>query len=423
MTDDPTLAYNSSTNPYTQVSGAFPTAISLNMTDAGLSGWIASGVTIYYRARVVTVSGSVSTNAAQTQQFTMTTYNPQVITFNAISDINYGDSAPTISPTSDSGMTITYSSTTPDICTISTLGVITILKVGTCTITADQPGGLKGGTSTYYEAAEQKVQSFIVNPKAITITAAAKSKSYGDLDPGLTYSITAGALVGSDTLTGTLSRAAGESVGTYLISQNTLSPGNNYTVTYQSANLTINLKQITVTAAAKTKQYGATDPALTYSSTPALKAGDTFTGTITRTSGENVGDYSILIGTLALPAGYQLIYVGETLTVTAKPLTITADNKSKNAGDSTPSFTYQVSGLVGSNAVGSVTMNFSSGSYPSSTSVPTADGSFTITPSAAVFSNGLASNYNITYATGTYTITSLQSQTLTWTTIGNKTYA
>jgi hypothetical protein len=153
-----------------------------------------------------------------------------------------------------------------------------------------------------------------------------------------------------------------------------------------------------------------------------LLAGDTFTGTLSRNSGQNVGLYSINQNTLALPAGYQLIYVGDTLTVTAKPLTITADNKSKNAGGSTPTFTFHSAGLSGSDAVGSVTYNFSSGSYSSSTTPPTTDGAYTITPSAAVFSTGSASNYTITYETATYTITSLQNQILTWTTIGNKTY-
>ncbi len=422
VTDDPSIAYNSVSNPYTEVSGAFPTSISLNMTDVGLSGWIASGVTIFYKARVVTVTGSTPTNALQTQQFTMTTYNPQVITFNSISDITYGDSAPAISPSSDSGMTITYGSTTTDVCTVNSSGVITIIKVGTCNITADQGGGLKSGTSTYYESAVQVAQSFVISEKAITITADAKSKVFGAADPTLTAQVTSGALIGSDTFTGTLSRAAGESVGTYLISRGSFGPGSNYTVTYQSANLTITAKQITVNAVAKTKVFGASDPVLTYTHSPSLNGSDTFTGTLTRSAGSDVGTYSILVGSLALPAGYQLNYVGETLTITAKPLTITADSKSKNAGDATPTFTFQHGALVSPNDISNVTFNFSSGSYSSSTTTPTADGTYTITPSAAQFSNGNASNYNITYVTGTYTITSLQSQTLSWTTIGNKTY-
>ena len=422
VTDDSSLAFHATNNPYTEISGAFPTSLSLNMTDVGLSGWIAGGVTIFYRARVITVSGTTPTDAIQTQQFTMTTYNPQVITFNAISDITYGASAPTITPSSDSGMTLTYTSGTPLVCTVNSLGVITILKAGTCTITTDQGGGLKSGTSTYYEPAEQKVQSFEILPAAITITADAKSKNFKDADPILTAQITSGALVGSDTLTGSLTRAAGETLGTYLISRNTYGPGSNYNVTYISANLTISAKVITVSAATKTKVFGASDPTLTYTHTPALASGDTFTGTLTRNSGENVGTYSITRNTLALPTGYSLTYIGETLTITAKPLTITADSKSKNAGDTTPTFTFQNGALVSPNAISGVTYNFSSGTYSSSTSVPTADGTYTITPSVAVFSNGNASNYNITYATGTYTITSLQSQTLTWTPIGNKTY-
>jgi hypothetical protein len=422
VTDDPTIAYNASTNPYTQVSGAFPTAISLNMTDVGLSGWIASGVTIFYRARVVTVSGSTPTTALQTQQFTMTTYNPQVITFTAISDITYGAAAPTINPVSDSGMPLTYTSGTPSVCTVNSSGVITILAVGTCTIATDQGGGLKSGTSSYYEPAEQKIQSFEVLPAAITITADAKSKEFGAANPLLTAQVTSGSLIGSDTLTGTLSRATGESVGTYLISRGTFGPGSNYTVTYQSANLTITAKQITVNAVTKSKVFGAADPLLTYTHTPSLNGSDTFTGTLTRAAGSNVGDYSILIGTLALSSNYQLNYVGETLTITAKPLTITADSKSKNAGDSTPAFTFQSGALVSPNAIGNVTYNFSSGSLTDTTTVPSGDGSYTIRPSDVVFTNGSASNYNITYATGTYTITSLQSQNLTWSTIGNKTY-
>ena len=40
--------------------------------------------------------------------------------------------------------------------------------------------------------------------QAITVTADAKSKTYGDADPALTYQITSGSLVASDSLTGSL---------------------------------------------------------------------------------------------------------------------------------------------------------------------------------------------------------------------------
>ena len=41
-----------------------------------------------------------------------------------------------------------------------------------------------------------------INTRAITITADAKSKVYGAADPALTYQITSGSLVGSDTFSG-----------------------------------------------------------------------------------------------------------------------------------------------------------------------------------------------------------------------------
>jgi alpha-tubulin suppressor-like RCC1 family protein len=67
---------------------------------------------------------------------------------------------------------------------------------------------------------------FSITPRPVTITAQPKSKAYGAADPALTY-LKSGFL-GSDQPTGCLSRAAGESLGTYAIVQGTLSPGPNY---------------------------------------------------------------------------------------------------------------------------------------------------------------------------------------------------
>src|SRR5438046_6618077 len=61
-----------------------------------------------------------------------------------------------------------------------------------------------------------------ITKRAVTVTADAKSKTYGDADPGLTYQITAGSLAFSDALTGALSRAAGRDAGSYAVGKNTL---------------------------------------------------------------------------------------------------------------------------------------------------------------------------------------------------------
>ena len=95
-----------------------------------------------------------------------------------------------------------------------------------------------------------------INPAPLTVTADARSKVYGDADPILTSRITAGSLVGTDSLTGSLTRVAGENVGGYAIQQGTVAASANYNLTFVAANLTISAKPITVTADAKSKVYG-----------------------------------------------------------------------------------------------------------------------------------------------------------------------
>src|SRR5439155_199315 len=176
-----------------------------------------------------------------------------------------------------------------------------------------------------------------ITKRAVTVTTDAKSKTYGDADPGLTYQITAGSLAFSDAFTGALSRAAGENVGTYAIAQNTLALSTNYTLTYAGADLTITKRAVTVTADAKSKTYGDADPALTYQITSgSLVTGDGFTGALSRAAGENVGSYAIQQGTLALSTNYALTYAGANLTITTRAVTVTADAKSKTYGDADP---------------------------------------------------------------------------------------
>ncbi len=82
-----------------------------------------------------------------------------------------------------------------------------------------------------------------VTPAALTVTANAKGKVFGDDDPALTYETTG--LVNGDLLTGSLTRDEGENVGTYAIKQGTLAATLNYTLTFNGANLTIAAKTVT----------------------------------------------------------------------------------------------------------------------------------------------------------------------------------
>ncbi len=190
--------------------------------------------------------------------------------------------------------------------------------------------------------------NFAITSAAITVTATAgQSKVYGTTDPTLTYSITSGALLNGDQITGTLARAPGENVGTtYAISQGSLTAGPNYTITYVGANFAITAAPLTVTATAgQSKVYGTTDPTFTYSVTSgALVNGDQFSGALARDPGENIGTtYAINQGSLTAGTNYAITYVGANFAITAAPLTVTATaGQSKVYGTTDPTFTYSV---------------------------------------------------------------------------------
>jgi MBG domain-containing protein len=82
--------------------------------------------------------------------------------------------------------------------------------------------------------------TFTVNPASLVVTANAQTKQYGAPDPTLTYTVS-GFVNGDNTsiVTGSLSRAPGENVGSYSISKGSLGVGANYTLSYTGSSLTI----------------------------------------------------------------------------------------------------------------------------------------------------------------------------------------
>ncbi len=82
--------------------------------------------------------------------------------------------------------------------------------------------------------------SAIITKRPIAITADAKSKIVGAADPDLTYRVTAGELIGEDTVAGALVRTTGEAIGSYVIHIGTLDAGLNYEIVFHEATFTIN---------------------------------------------------------------------------------------------------------------------------------------------------------------------------------------
>ena len=204
-----------------------------------------------------------------------------------------------------------------------------------------------------------------ISQRPITITAAAKTKVYGDEDPALIYTVTSGNLVGEETLTGSLTRTPGNSVGVYATSASALlenENNHNYAITPVNSALTISQRPITITAAAKTKVYGDEDPALIYTVTSGNLVGEeTLTGSLTRTPGNSVGVYATSASALLENENnhnYAITPVNSALTISARPVTVTPDAKTKVYGNAEPEFTYSITSgnLVGDDAlVGSLT--------------------------------------------------------------------
>jgi hypothetical protein len=95
-----------------------------------------------------------------------------------------------------------------------------------------------------------------ISPKAASVAADNKAKSYGDPNPALTATVTG--TVNGDTLNYGLSTAAVQcsNVGPYPVTV-TLGSNPNYTVAFTNGTLTINKKHLTVTADNKSKTYNA----------------------------------------------------------------------------------------------------------------------------------------------------------------------
>ncbi|WP_334168764.1 MBG domain-containing protein [Methylobacter sp.] len=246
--------------------------------------------------------------------------------------------------------------------------------------------------------------SLTINPAVLSITANSLSKTYGDIDPVLTYNAS-GFVNGesSSVLTGALTRAAGETVagGPYAIHQGSLS-GSNYNINYTGATFTINPAVLSITANNLSKTYGDVNPTLTASVT-GLKYDDTsliITG-LSTTADRSSGVGSYVINASAASAGTNYTITSATngnLTINPAVLSITANSLSKTYGDIDPVLTYNASGFVNGESSSVLT-----GALTRAAGETVAGGPY------AIHQGSLSgSNYNINYTGAMFTITPAQ---------------
>ena len=317
-----------------------------------LNGFLAAdGVTATYsRTAGETVAGSPYTiNAVLSPAAVLSnyeiTYNTALFTIkkkaasvtpNAAEKF-YGEADPTLTGTLNGflaadGVTATYSRTAGETVAGSPYTISAVLS----------PAAVLGNYEITYNTA-----LFTIKKKAASVTPNAAEKFYGEADPTLTGTLNG--FLAADGVTATYSRTAGETVAgsPYTISA-VLSPAavlGNYEITYNTALFTIKKKAASVTPNAAEKFYGEADPTLTGTLNGFLAA-DGVTATYSRTAGETVAGSPYTISAVLSPAAvlsnYEITYNTALFTINQRPITVTADPKTKTYNESDPALSYQV---------------------------------------------------------------------------------
>ncbi len=192
---------------------------------------------------------------------------------------NFTITPKTLTVTADAGQTKVYGDANPTAYTYAATGFefsdgLAVMTGALARLAGEDVGSYAINQGTLSAGANYSISytgaNFTITPKTLTVTADAKSKYCGQVDPALTYQITSGTLAFADAFTGALTRDAGESSGTsYAILQGSVALSANYELSYVGANLII--KRISVDASASSSPVQKGSPkGLTATVTPSI---------------------------------------------------------------------------------------------------------------------------------------------------------
>lgn len=210
-----------------------------------------------------------------------------------------------------------------------------------------------GATATGYDI-NYASGSLEITRAPLTISIPNQSRAYGDAN---NFTVNYNGLVNGETasvVSGlTLASAATitSSVGNYAITGSGAS-ADNYSITYSQGSLTVAPAPLTITINPATRHYGDADPVFTYSLS-GLKNNDSASLVSVAnldslaTPTANAGSYTIVGFPFTSSPNYTVAaQVTGTLTITPRPLTITANNALRLYGDPNPAFTATFAGLA-----------------------------------------------------------------------------
>ncbi len=263
--------------------------------------------------------------------------------------------------------------------------------------------------------------TLVINKAALTATADDKGRVYGAANPAFTINYS-GFVNGEDATaitapTASTTATTASDAGAYPI---TLSGGSatNYALTLVNGTLTVTQAALTATADDKSRVYGAANPAFTITYSGFVNGDDATsitapTATTTATTASDVGTYPItLSGGSAV--NYSLSLNDGTLTINKADQTISITAIPDKARTSPP---FDVSATVSSGLP--LTYQVSGPATISGTTITLTGTTGTVTVTVSQAGTG---NYNPASEQITFTVNDLQSQTITFAAITDKTY-
>jgi filamentous hemagglutinin family protein len=307
--------------------------------------------------------GSLAANSNYTLTYVGGTFSitPATLTYTAdAANRPYGDSNSVFSGTVTgfvNGDTLT-SATTGTLAFGSTASATS--SVGHYAINGS---GLSANFGNYiFQQAASNTTALSIDRRAVTVTANAQNRTYGDANPALTY--TTSSLGAGVAVTGalTVGADANSGVGLYAIGQGTVSNATNanYDITYVDANLTINPAMLVFTANTASRTYGAMNPALS-GQVSGFRNGETaltFGGDVWSTSvdaGTGVGHYAITGGFTNASPNYTITQAAANataFTINPADIVVTANGGTSVYGASPTNPGLSATGLQNGEDVG-----------------------------------------------------------------------
>jgi filamentous hemagglutinin family protein len=291
---------------------------------------------------------------------------------------------------------------------VTSTGTPATANAGTYTIVA------AATPTTGYALTINNAGQLVVDPRPITITPGPLARPYGDPNPATTGTLSVGGagLANGNTVTqvdvaspATATDPAG-SVHALNASNAVFGGGglaSNYAITYAPGVLTIGQRPITVRANDQSRVYGDPNPATgPYTITAGTLAGTDSITDVNLTSPatvlSGVGPYALTptganFGSGAA-ANYAITFADGVLTITPRPINVTADNQTKVYGQPDPALTFTAATVNGD------VLNGALARTPGET-VP--GGPYAITQGTVTSANN--PNYLITFTNGQLVIT------------------